>query len=154
VPSAAYTCALSWDERKKRLEEFRNGHLKVLAVMDVFNEGADLPVVECLLFLRPTESKRIFFQQLGRGLRRYPGKASCLWVLLWAQWLDADWKSIRGKMKDWAELLSEKGTEVRVMKGRKWLPERSENDNYLANARLNPRKSLRNDMRCHAFSRC
>ena len=46
--------------------------------MDVFNEGADLPFLECLLFLRPTDSKRIFFQQLGRGLRRSYGKALCL----------------------------------------------------------------------------
>jgi len=43
----------------------------------VFNEGADLPFVECLLFLRPTESKRIFYQQLGRGLRQYAGKTHC-----------------------------------------------------------------------------
>lgn len=42
------------------------------------NEGADIPFVECLLFLRPTESKRIFLQQLGRGLRRYVGKSHCI----------------------------------------------------------------------------
>lgn len=80
VPAAAYTCSISWEERKRRLERFKNGQLKILAVVDVFNEGADLPFVECLLFLRPTDSKRIFFQQLGRGLRRFPGKASCLVV--------------------------------------------------------------------------
>lgn len=78
VSSAAYTSSQSWEERKRRLEQFKNGALKVLAVVDVFNEGADLPFLECLLFLRPTDSKRIFFQQLGRGLRRYPGKAQCL----------------------------------------------------------------------------
>jgi len=50
----------------------------VLCVVDVVNEGADLPFVECLLFLRPTESKRIFYQQLGRGLRRFVGKSHCL----------------------------------------------------------------------------
>ena len=42
------------------------------------NEGIDLPFIECLLFLRPTESKRIFYQQLGRGLRRYVGKSHCV----------------------------------------------------------------------------
>jgi len=42
------------------------------------NEGVDLPFVECLLFLRPTESKRIFYQQLGRGLRKYVGKSHCV----------------------------------------------------------------------------
>ena len=40
--------------------------------------GADIRSVECLLFLRPTESKRIFLQQLGRGLRRHVGKAHCV----------------------------------------------------------------------------
>lgn len=54
------------------------GTVKVLCVVDVLNEGVDLPFVECLLFLRPTESKRIFFQQLGRGLRRYIGKEHCV----------------------------------------------------------------------------
>jgi superfamily II DNA or RNA helicase len=47
-------------------------------VVDVLNEGADFPGVECLLFLRPTESKRIFVQQLGRGLRRSVGKSHCV----------------------------------------------------------------------------
>ncbi len=42
------------------------------------NEGADLPFVESLLFLRPTESARIFYQQLGRGLRRCVGKSHCI----------------------------------------------------------------------------
>jgi hypothetical protein len=46
--------------------------------VDIFNEGADLPFVECLLFLRPTESQRIFYQQLGRGLRRCVGKSHCI----------------------------------------------------------------------------
>jgi superfamily II DNA or RNA helicase len=46
--------------------------------VDVLNEGADFPFIECLLFLRPTESKRIFYQQLGRGLRRTVGKSHCL----------------------------------------------------------------------------
>jgi len=50
----------------------------VLCVVDVMNEGADLPFIECLLFLRPTESQRIFYQQLGRGLRRYVGKSHCI----------------------------------------------------------------------------
>ena len=47
-------------------------------MVDVLNEGVDLPFAECLLFLRPTESKRIFFQQLGRGLRHFVGKERCI----------------------------------------------------------------------------
>ena len=52
----------------------------MLCVVDVLNEGADIPFIECLLFLRPTESARIFYQQLGRGLRRYVGKSHCIVV--------------------------------------------------------------------------
>jgi len=59
------------------LSSFKAGTISVLCVVDVLNEGTDLPFVDCLLFLRPTESKRIYFQQLGRGLRRYPGKTFC-----------------------------------------------------------------------------
>ena len=63
--------------RERMLSEFKAGAVSVLCVVDVLNEGADLPFVECLLFLRPTESKRIFYQQLGRGLRKYVGKSHC-----------------------------------------------------------------------------
>jgi superfamily II DNA or RNA helicase len=50
----------------------------VLCVVDILNEGADIPFVECLLFVRPTESKRIFLQQMGRGLRKHVGKTHCV----------------------------------------------------------------------------
>ena len=62
---------------KHALDNLANGEIKILCTVDVFNEGADLPFIECLLFLRPTESKRIFYQQLGRGLRQYAGKTYC-----------------------------------------------------------------------------
>ena len=45
--------------------------------MDLFNEGVDLPSVDALLMLRPTESPTLFIQQLGRGLRRDIGKSVC-----------------------------------------------------------------------------
>ncbi len=60
--------------REQILKNFNSGEIKVLFAVDVLNEGINLPFVECLLFLRPTESKRVFLQQLGRGLRKYPGK--------------------------------------------------------------------------------
>ena len=78
IPAESYTGNLSRETREKLLARFKAGELKVLTVVDVMNEGADLPFVECLLFLRPTDSKRIFFQQLGRGLRRFAGKAHCI----------------------------------------------------------------------------
>ena len=78
IPSEVYLSETSQEERLLILDRFRIGNIKVLCVVDVLNEGVDLPFVECLLFLRPTESKRIFFQQLGRGLRRYYGKSACI----------------------------------------------------------------------------
>jgi hypothetical protein len=54
------------------------GDLDVLFCVDLFNEGVDLPAVDTLLFLRPTQSATLFIQQLGRGLRKSDGKESCL----------------------------------------------------------------------------
>jgi len=65
-------------ERRDALERLRRGDVKVLFSVDLFNEGVDLPNVDTLLFLRPTDSPVLFLQQLGRGLRRYKGKSSCL----------------------------------------------------------------------------
>jgi superfamily II DNA or RNA helicase len=77
VPAAPYISETSAEQRSSLLNQLANGDIKVLCTVDVFNEGADLPFIECLLFLRPTESKRIFYQQLGRGLRQYSGKTHC-----------------------------------------------------------------------------
>ena len=49
----------------------------VLCVVDIFNEGVDIPELDTLLFLRPTESLTIFLQQLGRGLRLTNDKECC-----------------------------------------------------------------------------
>lgn len=68
------TGLLSADERKRLTERFRSNEIKVVFAVNIFNEGVDFPDVECLLFLRPTESKTIFIQQLGRGLRICPKK--------------------------------------------------------------------------------
>jgi superfamily II DNA or RNA helicase len=78
VPAATYLDSTSWERRQQLIEQLRVGDLKVLCAVDILNEGADIPHVECLLFLRPTDSMRIFFQQLGRGLRRYPGKLALI----------------------------------------------------------------------------
>ena len=50
------------------------GEVQVLCVVDIYNEGVDVPNVNTLFFFRPTESATVFLQQLGRGLRRAPGK--------------------------------------------------------------------------------
>ena len=61
-------------DRDELIEKFRNNELTVAFTVDLFNEGVDFPNVQVLLFLRPTESKTVFLQQLGRGLRFAFGK--------------------------------------------------------------------------------
>ena len=62
------------DERKQLAKDLREGTLHYLCLVDIFNEGVDIPEVDTVLFLRPTESLTIFLQQLGRGLRLSAGK--------------------------------------------------------------------------------
>ncbi len=62
-------------ERQRGLDDLKAGRVNVLFAADLFNEGLDLPSVDTVLFLRPTESATIFLQQLGRGLRRTHDKA-------------------------------------------------------------------------------
>lgn len=64
-------------EREQALNDLKSGAVKVLFSVDLFNEGIDVPTVDVVLFLRPTDSPTLFLQQLGRGLRRSPGKDVC-----------------------------------------------------------------------------
>ncbi|MET7706947.1 DUF3427 domain-containing protein [Micromonospora sp. NPDC005413] len=80
VPSAAVTSRADRTTRDGLLREFKAGKLRVLFTVDLFNEGVDLPMVDTILMLRPTESATIFLQQLGRGLRLDDDKP-CLTVL-------------------------------------------------------------------------
>ena len=64
-------------ERQQKQQALRSGATQVLCVVDIFNEGVDIPEVDTLLFLRPTESLTIFLQQLGRGLRLAQRKEAC-----------------------------------------------------------------------------
>jgi superfamily II DNA or RNA helicase len=68
------------ETREARLRNFRDGQLQFLFVVDVLSEGIDVPEINLVLFLRPTESLTVFLQQLGRGLRHAPEK-DCLTVL-------------------------------------------------------------------------
>ena len=65
----------SQGDREQALRDLRNGDVQILFTVDVFNEGLDVPDIDTVLFLRPTESATIFLQQLGRGLRRTRDKA-------------------------------------------------------------------------------
>jgi superfamily II DNA or RNA helicase len=68
------------ERRARVLRDLRRGTLSVVFTVDLLNEGVDLPEVDTLLLLRPTESTTLFLQQLGRGLRRHREKR-CLTVL-------------------------------------------------------------------------
>ncbi|WP_342575201.1 DUF3427 domain-containing protein [Paenibacillus sp. FSL M8-0142] len=68
------------DERNSAKRRLVSGEIKVIFVVDLYNEGVDIPEINTVLFLRPTESLTVFIQQLGRGLRLAKGK-ECLTVL-------------------------------------------------------------------------
>lgn len=63
------------DERATALRRLKDGDVRILFAVDLYNEGVDVPQVDTVLFLRPTESATVFLQQLGRGLRTSRGKA-------------------------------------------------------------------------------
>jgi len=65
------------DERREALDRLRAGTTRIIFSVDLFNEGVDVPAVDTLLFLRPTESPTLFLQQLGRGLRKNASKQMC-----------------------------------------------------------------------------
>ncbi|MGM0385469.1 MAG: DUF3427 domain-containing protein [Actinomycetota bacterium] len=75
IPAKSATGQTPEDERRAALQELAAGSLKILFTVDLLNEGVDLPDVDTVLFLRPTESATVFLQQLGRGLRRTKDKA-------------------------------------------------------------------------------
>lgn len=66
------------DERRRAPEMLARGEVCALVTCDLYNEGVDLPQVDTLLLLRPTQSPVLFQQQIGRGLRLAKGKESCL----------------------------------------------------------------------------
>lgn len=61
-------------DRDRLMSHFRQGELDVVTTVDLFNEGVDVPDVDLIAFMRVTHSRRIFVQQLGRGLRTSPDK--------------------------------------------------------------------------------
>jgi superfamily II DNA or RNA helicase len=74
VPAAELHSGLEKFAVTRRLQQFRDGDIRVLAVVDMLNEGIDVPDVQLIVFNRVTHSRRVFLQQLGRGLRRTPDK--------------------------------------------------------------------------------
>jgi len=79
VPAQAVSGRMPRTDREDVLRRYQDGGVKVLCACDILNEGWDCPQVEALLMARPTLSKVIYVQQLGRGTRKAPGK-ECLIV--------------------------------------------------------------------------
>lgn len=69
IPSMCLTGQSSDEERAAAKRRLVSGDVRFIFVVDIYNEGVDIPEVNTVLFLRPTESLTIFLQQLGRGLR-------------------------------------------------------------------------------------
>lgn len=80
ISSTAISARSPREARLDALRQLRDREINVLFAVDLFNEGIDLPEIDTVLFLRPTESATVFLQQLGRGLRLAEDK-DCLTVL-------------------------------------------------------------------------
>ena len=80
IPSIYLVGDSNDQERHTAKQRLIKGEIRFIFVVDIYNEGVDIPEVNTVLFLRPTESLTIFLQQLGRGLRLSEGK-DCLTVL-------------------------------------------------------------------------
>lgn len=77
IAAAAVTGDTPMQEREQALRDLQRGVLRAVFTVDLFNEGVDIPSVDTLLLLRPTDSATLFLQQLGRGLRRHEHKSVC-----------------------------------------------------------------------------
>ncbi|MFC4060891.1 DUF3427 domain-containing protein [Planomonospora corallina] len=80
IPAVAVTSQSSPEERSQALRDLRERRINAIFTVDLFNEGVDVPEIDTVLFLRPTDSATVFLQQLGRGLRLADDKP-CLTVL-------------------------------------------------------------------------
>lgn len=78
--------------RAEAIRRLAEGSLEILFTVDLFNEGVDIPAVDTLLFVRPTESLTVFTQQVGRGLRLFSTKEYCSIIDLIGNYRNADIK--------------------------------------------------------------
>lgn len=77
IASVAIWADSPWTEREAALRDLADGRVRAVFSVDLFNEGVDVPNVDTVLMLRPTESPTLFLQQLGRGLRKAKDKPFC-----------------------------------------------------------------------------
>jgi superfamily II DNA or RNA helicase len=78
IPAEVVHGGSDGDHRSSAPRRLRDRDINVLCTCDLYNEGVDLPFVDTLLLLRPTSSATLFVQQIGRGLRLFEGKTTCL----------------------------------------------------------------------------
>ncbi len=78
IRAASVTGTTPRDERRQILADFASGKIDVVTNCAVLTEGFDDPGVSCLLMARPTASRPLYTQCVGRGLRQAPGKSDCL----------------------------------------------------------------------------
>lgn len=78
ISSKAIYGSLNEEERSKILSEFENGSIQVLTNCQILTEGWDCPKVSCVIVAKPTQSKGLYQQMCGRGLRLFPNKQDCL----------------------------------------------------------------------------
>ncbi|MGJ8698177.1 MAG: DUF3427 domain-containing protein [Verrucomicrobiaceae bacterium] len=74
IPAVAIDSDTPTEERRLARQRLQKGEVNFIFTVDLFNEGVDIPAINCLLFLRPTESHVLYLQQFGRGLRHSDGK--------------------------------------------------------------------------------
>jgi superfamily II DNA or RNA helicase len=78
VPAAVVDGTMPFKEREHLYADMESGRTLVLVSCEALGEGFDVPAVSCVLLLRPTASRAKFYQQIGRGLRVFPGKTDCI----------------------------------------------------------------------------
>jgi superfamily II DNA or RNA helicase len=78
VPAASVNGNTPDDERRKVIRDLRSGAISVVANAAVFTEGFDEPSLDCIIVARPTLSRVLYTQIIGRGTRLFPGKTDCL----------------------------------------------------------------------------
>ena len=78
IPSVALDGKTAQEKRDWILEQFGQGHIKVLINCEILTEGFDAPHVQCVIMARPTMSRSLFLQMIGRGTRLFEGKQECI----------------------------------------------------------------------------
>ena len=86
IPALHADGATATELRDGILDDFTRGTIRVLCSVNLFTEGLDIAGVDCVMQLRPTQSRALYLQMIGRGLRPFPGKQRCLILDACANW--------------------------------------------------------------------